>query len=117
MHSDKPVFYRTSAFGVKVTTEHAPPGKCWEWRVLHSYQSSLEWMIPHLQEMGAGLEEPRIELVAEGSYEDPDCQLYVVGLRDITVEEQQARAAAEEKVREAELELLADLRAKYPEAP
>lgn len=104
------------AFGVKVTTRHAPPGKCWERRMLHSYQSSLDWIIPHLRTMGEGLEEPRIELVAEGSYDDPDCQLYVVGLRDITPEEQLVRTAAEEKERAEELELLASLRAKYPDA-
>lgn len=110
-----PAIYR--AFGVTVTTEHAPPGKCWERRVLHGYLSALEWLIPHLQAMGEGLERPRIELVAEGNRDDPDCQLYVVGLRDITPEEHAARVAAEEKVRTEELELLAALRAKYPEAP
>jgi hypothetical protein len=106
-----PTVYR--AFGSKVTTEHAPEGKCWEHRVLHSYVSSLDWIVAHLAVMGEGLERPYIELVASGSYDDPDCDLYVVGLRDITPEEQAARAVAEQQVREAELELYASLKAKY----
>lgn len=111
-----PTVYRRQ--GVKISTEFAEPGRCYEHRPLHSYISSLDWIIPHLRAMGEGLENPGIELIAEGFGDDPDCQLYVVGLRDMTEEEKAAQAGSAECRRAEELAELARLRAAYerPEA-
>lgn len=113
-HPSDPTVYRP--LGVKITMEYAPAGQCWERRPLHSYVPDLEWILAHLRAMAVGLERPHIELVSEGTNDDPDCALYVVGLRDISADEQAVRELAEEKSRAEELAELARLRAKYPDA-